>query len=137
MHSGQHASDHWPGGGRRTNCPGRIVIGHFGAFFNRDGRERDYVWGRLDGAERVLALLRGKQDNLSENPRLQPLFHAILGEEEADRVVKPAKEHQQAHPWFLALRFCRRDHLLRLRLPRHLRVQPDHRQPDRHGRRRS
>jgi hypothetical protein len=30
---------------------------HFGAFLKRSGRESDYVWGRLDAAERLLAML--------------------------------------------------------------------------------
>jgi hypothetical protein len=31
--------------------------GHFGAFFSRRGRENDYLWGRLDAAERLITLL--------------------------------------------------------------------------------
>ena len=30
---------------------------HFGAFFDRGGREGDYLWGRLDAAERLVKLL--------------------------------------------------------------------------------
>ncbi|MDQ4089152.1 MAG: patatin-like protein, partial [Actinomycetota bacterium] len=30
---------------------------HFGAFFDRKGREGDYLWGRLDAAERLIKLL--------------------------------------------------------------------------------
>jgi patatin-related protein len=30
---------------------------HFGAFFSRRGREGDYLWGRLDAAERLIKLL--------------------------------------------------------------------------------
>jgi patatin-related protein len=30
---------------------------HFGAFLSRPGREADYVWGRLDAAERLLTVL--------------------------------------------------------------------------------
>jgi patatin-related protein len=30
---------------------------HFGAFLKRSGRESDYVWGRLDAAERLLTVL--------------------------------------------------------------------------------
>ena len=30
---------------------------HFGAFIKRSGRESDYVWGRLDAAERLLTVL--------------------------------------------------------------------------------
>ena len=34
-----------------------ISKGHFGAFFDRPGRERDYLLGRLDGAERLIGIL--------------------------------------------------------------------------------
>ena len=34
-----------------------VEKGHFGAFFKRDYRENDYLWGRLDGAERLLWML--------------------------------------------------------------------------------
>ncbi len=34
------------------------TLGHFGAFFSAEGRQNDYLWGRLDAAERLLALLR-------------------------------------------------------------------------------
>ena len=30
---------------------------HFGAFFDRAGREGDYLWGRLDAVERLVKLL--------------------------------------------------------------------------------
>jgi patatin-related protein len=36
-----------------------VAAGHFAAFFSRDRRENDYLWGRLDGAERMVALLLG------------------------------------------------------------------------------
>jgi len=48
---------------------------HFGAFLSRQGREGDYLWGRLDAAERMLKLL-----GLS-NAGAKPLFSAILDEE--------------------------------------------------------
>jgi len=35
-----------------------VTLGHFGAFFSRPGRENDYLWGRLDTAERLIALLK-------------------------------------------------------------------------------
>ena len=34
-----------------------MTLGHFGAFFSRPGRENDYLWGRLDTAERLIVLL--------------------------------------------------------------------------------
>ena len=34
-----------------------VAAGHFAAFFSRDRRENDYLWGRLDGAERLITML--------------------------------------------------------------------------------
>jgi len=41
-----------------------IAIMHFGAFFKRDWRENDYLWGRLDGAGRLLGMLGEKPSDL-------------------------------------------------------------------------
>ncbi|HEV2759873.1 MAG TPA: patatin-like protein [Acidimicrobiales bacterium] len=72
---------------------------HFGAFFDRAGREGDYLWGRLDAVERLVKLLldvRGhpptlatgapaKQEPLVRRDELAtecvPAFRAILAEE--------------------------------------------------------
>lgn len=55
-------------------------VAHFGAFLTREGRESDYLWGRLDAGDRLLALLKlgpaGAKD----------LFEAIVKEE---RAVQP------------------------------------------------
>jgi predicted acylesterase/phospholipase RssA len=66
--------------GRKAAKLAGTKLGHFGAFFSADGRQRDYVWGRLDGAERVLALLRRRSDAA----RLRELQGTIVGEERAD-----------------------------------------------------
>lgn len=42
-----------PGAGKLVGSS----IAHFGAFFSRPGREGDYLWGRLDAAERLVTLL--------------------------------------------------------------------------------
>jgi hypothetical protein len=34
-----------------------VSLHHFGAFFSRRDREHDYLWGRLDAAERLISLL--------------------------------------------------------------------------------
>src|SRR4029079_14310826 len=55
---------------------------HFGAFFDRAGREGDYLWGRLDAAERLIGL-RGKR--LSDDERKEwsrRAFAAIVEEED-------------------------------------------------------
>jgi patatin-related protein len=59
-----------------------MAVMHFGAFFKRDGRENDYLWGRLDGAERLIGLLLG--DDHSEEERAKwcrKAFAAIADEE--------------------------------------------------------
>lgn len=72
---------------------------HFGAFFSRKGREGDYLWGRLDAAERLIKLLldiRREPSALSTGTPVaaqpavghaalaaecEPAFRAILDEE--------------------------------------------------------
>jgi hypothetical protein len=51
-------------------------LAHFGAFFDRPGREADYLWGRLDAAERLLGLLGEEDESLYEEA-----FAAILADE--------------------------------------------------------
>lgn len=53
---------------RRRKLRG-IAIHHFGAFFHRDWRENDYLWGRLDGAERLLFLVRQELTRLFKTMR--------------------------------------------------------------------
>lgn len=40
-----------------------VSFAHFGAFFALERRENDYLWGRLDGAELILRLLREQYDS--------------------------------------------------------------------------
>lgn len=47
---------------------------HFGAFFSREGREADYVWGRLDAAERLLTVLGIPEHGAKE------LFQSVIDE---------------------------------------------------------
>lgn len=53
---------------------------HLGAFFTRAGRERDYLWGRLDTAERMIGLLLGR-DHPDFEGWCHRAFDAILAEE--------------------------------------------------------
>jgi patatin-related protein len=64
---------------------------HFYAFFSREARENDYLWGRLDAAEQLVRLL---VDSSNEDEPIQAwckqLFVAILDEEEqALTSIKP------------------------------------------------
>lgn len=67
-----------------------IGLGHFKAFFARAYRENDYLWGRLDGAERLITIVLGR-----EHPDLRQwcgrAFAAILDEEQ-DGLRTPAAQ---------------------------------------------
>jgi patatin-related protein len=70
---------------------------HFGAFLSRPGREGDYLWGRLDAAERLLTLLD------LPNAGAKPLFTAILDEEQKagqvrDSILKARRKQVAALP---------------------------------------
>lgn len=58
------------------------ALGHAFAFFSREARESDYLWGRLDAAERIVRLLL-----TPEHPDYikwcQQVFRAVLKEDEA------------------------------------------------------
>lgn len=63
-----------------------IEFYNFGAFFNRDYRENDYLWGRLHGAERMIDLLASTANGGMPAERLRAakraVFLAVLEEEE-------------------------------------------------------
>jgi patatin-related protein len=52
---------------------------HFGAFFKRSRRENDYLWGRLDAAERIMKLLLERKVVMED---CRPAFTAILDQEQ-------------------------------------------------------
>lgn len=67
-----------------------IEFYNFGAFFSRDYRENDYLWGRLHGAERMIDLVASTVGGSIPEARIRAakraVFMAILEEEEiADR----------------------------------------------------
>lgn len=65
-----------------------IRLGHFGGFLDADWRRNDLLWGRLDGAERILTtLLPGSEHNDARNDLINRAQGAILREElvEKDR----------------------------------------------------
>ncbi|WP_324075715.1 MAG: patatin-like protein [Erythrobacter sp.] len=63
-----------------------IEFYNFGAFFSRDYRENDYLWGRLHGAERMIDLIASTANSGMPTERLQAakraVFLAVLEEEE-------------------------------------------------------
>ena len=64
--------------------------GHFGAFLSRTGREQDYLWGRLDGAERFIGILLDGADEADMRRWCDEAFRAIL-EEDEQALPKAAK----------------------------------------------
>ncbi len=56
--------------------------GHFGAFLSRHGREQDYLWGRLDGAERLIGILLADASEEDRRRWCDEAFRAILEEDE-------------------------------------------------------
>jgi patatin-related protein len=68
---------------------------HFGAFFDRPGRERDYLWGRLDGSERLIGLLLGEAFTDEERAAWCKKAFAAIVEEEEDALAnaKPLLAH--------------------------------------------
>jgi len=71
-------------GGAQASLRG-IEFYNFGAFFSRDYRENDYLWGRLHGAERMIDLVASTLPHPLEDARLRRAkaraFLAILDEE--------------------------------------------------------
>jgi Protein of unknown function (DUF3376) len=55
---------------------------HFGAFLSRAGRENDYLWGRLDGAERLIGILLHDAPEVDRERWSKEAFLAILDEDE-------------------------------------------------------
>ncbi len=73
-----------------------VALAHFGAFFSRKDRENDYLWGRLDGAERLIDILydAARADLKNKDIDLMPFkkraFLAILEEEARHLIVSSA-----------------------------------------------
>jgi patatin-related protein len=74
-------------------CLRGIEFYHFGAFFSRAYRENDYVWGRLQGAERMIDLVCSTLDDHPALDQCQQFkrraFLAILDEEEGRMTADP------------------------------------------------
>ena len=71
-----------------------VKYAHFGAFLHREWRENDYLWGRLDAAERLLGLVLGSHRGCrADDWEVKPVLAAILAEERgALTLVQPLIE---------------------------------------------
>ena len=57
-------------------------LNNFGAFFEKDFRTNDILWGRLDGAERIItALLPADADKVKREELIEEAHYAILAED--------------------------------------------------------
>jgi hypothetical protein len=70
----------------------------FGAFFNRAWREHDYLWGRLNAADRCLDMLMS-----AIGPHLaQPFDRAAIRQRLFDAILESETGHLQADPDLIA-----------------------------------
>ena len=87
-------------GGTRATLKG-IEFYNFGAFFSRDYRENDYIWGRLHGAERMVDLICSTLDepmpeNLLADFKRRAFFAILQEEREAGRCKQALIEQLKA-----------------------------------------
>ena len=59
-------------------------LGHFAGFLRRDWRVDDLLWGRLDGAEAILAAVLPGEADRAERERLRVRLHAAIVRESLD-----------------------------------------------------
>jgi patatin-related protein len=58
-----------------------VKLAHFGAFLRRKWRENDYLWGRLDAAERLIGLVLRPDSFRAEDWEIKPALAAVLAED--------------------------------------------------------
>ena len=63
---------------------------HFGAFFDPAGRQRDYLWGRLDGAARLIGMLLEPDATEAERTEWCREAFAAIAQEEQEHLPKAA-----------------------------------------------
>ena len=67
----------------------------FGAFFSREDRENDYLWGRLNGAERLIDLLyrQAQSEQVADKFNLTEIKKRAF-----ESILKAEKEHLPTIP---------------------------------------
>jgi len=87
---------------KRRKLAGTALF-HFGAFLNREWRENDLMWGRMDAAERIIRSVLS-----SGSPRADSLIHesnvAIAGSEERLQELRETYEVNRRLPVFTRLK---------------------------------
>jgi len=67
-----------------------VRLGHFGAFLDPRWRENDIFWGRLDGAERLIAAVAGKLDVPVVERIQNEAFEQIVADRRKELPSRPA-----------------------------------------------
>lgn len=73
-----------------------VGVMHFGAFFSGPGRERDYLWGRLDGAERLVGMLLGDDHAPEDLEHWCRKAFAAIAEEEGEVLTNATEVLEKA-----------------------------------------
>ena len=79
----------------RRKLAGTAIRG-FGAFFEHDWRRNDILWGRLDGAERIITMLlpgpprKGQRDKYLWEAQLEILADELKGQDQFSRLLVEA-----------------------------------------------
>jgi patatin-related protein len=73
------------------------TLGHFGAFFDERYRVNDILWGRLDGAERIISALLPGEANEAQRESLVREAHNEIVREAWDSVLKGLGDHALLH----------------------------------------
>ena len=67
----------------------------FGAFFSREDRENDYLWGRLNGAERLIDLLHSQAKSEGLGDRIDLV---TIKKKAFTTILEAEKEHLHTVP---------------------------------------
>jgi patatin-related protein len=86
---------------RRRKLAGTALF-HFGAFLNREWRQNDLMWGRLDGAERMIRCIL--QRSPEANTLIEETNLAITGGEERLTRLRETYEVNRKLPLFIRLK---------------------------------
>jgi patatin-related protein len=82
-------------GGSQAKLKG-VSLHHFGAFFSRNSRESDYVWGRLDGVESLISLLTEAGQGPAKSSFYRRAFEAVLDEEKDLAATQAVRDRVKA-----------------------------------------
>jgi len=89
---------------KRRKLAGTALF-HFGAFLNREWRQNDLMWGRLDAAERIIRSVL-PQDSTSADSLIHESQVALVGSEEALKRLRESYEVNRELPVLSRIRLA-------------------------------